>query len=163
MVGATHQPHSSGCLFRWQWHQAKSVVVIVNHSQLTDLWRPIHPPSRWEVHLWSEHLVVMGRKPFCGSGMSQHLFSHLENAPPPTDMHIWQVAWMSQHLCHTWRTWPPPPHGQETRGGGLRTAVALALLLVFLVSPWRESCVNFTSEASEKAKLWTQFRNFQKC
>ncbi len=57
-------------------------------------------------------------------------------------IHIWEVGWMSQTSCHTWPGTPPlicqictiqfgPMQKQETKAGGLRTAVAAALLLVF--------------------------------
>ncbi len=65
-----------------------------------------------------------------------------ERAPPPTERHIWWVSWMSggldvrtpqSHLENLDNMTPPPP---RHRGGsrGLRTTVALALLLVF---PWK--------------------------
>ena len=45
------------------------------------------------------------------------------------DGHKWEVGWMSQHLL-------PPPPTDKRQGGGLCTAVALALLLVeFPVAP----------------------------
>ena len=97
--------------------------------------------SLCEVHLWSEHLAVTAGWPFCGSDKIWMPWT-----PPPHwrapkaiwakySIHIWEVGWMSQ-------TPPPIPteahysigSDAETRdkgGGGLRTAVASALLLVF--------------------------------
>ena len=40
-----------------------------------------------------------------GLDVTTPLVTLREDEPPPlSDRHTWQVAWMSQHLCHTWRT-----------------------------------------------------------
>ena len=91
-------------------------------------------------------------------------------------MHIWEVDWMSQDLCHTWDPPPsphwrspkaiqnmhmgggldvpgplsylgPPPHWRSPKGG-LRTAVASALFLVGFCTHLVMCVVNFSSSTS---------------
>ncbi len=90
------------------WHVA--------HPWIVTPWKyHPHPPDRvlnWlcEVHLWSEHLAVMAGQPFCSSGMSQDLMSHLDlGTPPPLKVsrgHMGNTqythmggGWTSHHSC----------------------------------------------------------------
>ena len=101
----------------WLWEQ--NPLHVSRKQSIASIWRKVYhlweKHGGWvrvqaglllcEVHLWSKHLAVTAGQPFCGSGMSQD-------------------------LCHTWDP-PPPTEGlQRPCGGGLRTAVASALLLV---------------------------------
>ena len=97
------------------WHVA--------HPWIVTPWKyHPHPPDRvlnWlcEVHLWSEHLAVMAGQPFCSSGMSQDLMSHLDLGTPPPPWRSPEATW-AIHSIHIWEV------------GGLHTTVASALLLV---------------------------------
>ena len=111
-----------------------------------------------EVHLWSEHQTVMAGWPFCGSGMSHASLKvskgHIGNMQCT---HIYG-RWAG---CHTPLVTPGtlPP---LTKGGGLCTAVAPALLLVFFVVV--EVHVTLTS-AQEKpgAPIQILVHNFVPC
>ncbi len=75
-----------------------------------------------EVHLWSEHQAVMAGQPFCG-WMSQ-------TPPPPTEG--LQRPFGPNTVC-TYGIQFGPMLKEETKVGGLRTAVATALLLVLVL------------------------------
>ncbi len=71
---------------------------------------------------------IQGGWPFCGSDkiwISQHLLESMTPPPTPPDGHTGEVGWMPQHLLENMT---PPPMDKRL-GGGLCTAVALALLL----------------------------------
>ncbi len=85
--------------------------------------------SLWEVHLWSEHLAVVGGQPFCGSRMSHTACLTWRTYPPQ-----WMDLYGRCAVCHTplvtLGEYDPPPPTDKRQGGGLRTAVAPALFLV---------------------------------
>ncbi len=102
-----------------------------------------------EVHLWCEHLAVMGGQPIWMS----HTFGHTSEEGPPYAQKDskrpcgpYTGRWLGCHtpLVTLWGGTPRPQckksqkctirvvpmRKQDTKGGGPRTAVALALLLV---------------------------------